>query len=209
MLTDTVFDRDRHLFHSPTIIQVVDEAVGFLLESPVNALPPSARFDGAGVYALYYCGDFAPYAKLAALNHDECVHPIYVGKAVPPGWRQARNTVANAASLQQRLREHARNIELTKNLKTSDFACRFIIMEGQESNLISTVEAELIRRFTPLWNSVVDGFGNHDPGRGRYNQSLSEWDVLHPGRAWAKKLTGKRPSIHEITTKIQNATAAW
>lgn len=209
VLIETEFDRNRHLFRSPTIIQIVDEAVGFLLKSPVNVLPPIVRFDVAGVYALYYFGQFAPYARLAALNRDECMRPIYVGKAVPPGWRQARNTVINAASLQQRLREHARNIELTKNLKTSDFACRFMIMEGQESNLISTVESELIRRFTPLWNSVVDGFGNHDPGRGRYSQSPSEWDVLHPGRVWAKKLTGKRPSLRMITAKIEQATAAW
>lgn len=209
MLIETEFDRNRHLFRSPTIIQIAAEAVGFLLETPVNDLPPSARFDGAGVYALYYFGDFAPYAKLAAVNRDECIRPIYVGKAVPPGWRQARNTVSNAASLQQRLREHARNIVATQNLKARDFACRFMIMEGQESNLISTVESELIRRYTPLWNSVVDGFGNHDPGSGRYNQSPSEWDVLHPGRAWAKKLTGKRPALKTIATKIQRATAAW
>jgi hypothetical protein len=209
MLIETEFDRNQHLFRSPTIIQVVDEAVKFLLDSPVPTLPPSAKFDGAGVYALYYFGKFAPYARLSTLNHDECIRPIYVGKAVPPGWRQACNTVVNAASLQQRLREHARNIDLTKNLKVSDFACRFMIMEGQESNLISTVESELIRRFTPLWNSVVDGFGNHDPGSGRYNQSPSEWDVLHPGRAWAKKLTGKRPTLKTITAKIQRATEAW
>jgi hypothetical protein len=209
MLIETKFDRNRHLFRSPTIIQVVDEAVGFLLTSPLQALPPAAKFDGPGVYALYYYGDFALYAKLAALNREDCVRPIYVGKAVLPGWRQARNTTIKASSLQQRLREHARNIAATKNLKVMDFVCRFMIMEGQESNLISTVESELIRRYTPLWNSVVDGFGNHDPGRGRYNQSPSEWDVIHPGRAWAKKLTGRRPALKTITAKIQRATEAW
>lgn len=208
MLIETEFDRKRHLFRSPTIIQVVDEAIDFFLNSPVHTLPLSAKFAGAGVYALYYFGSFAPYAKLAALNHNEFARPIYVGKAVPPGWRQARNLAINASSLQQRLREHARNIETAKNLNGTDFVCRFMIMEGQESNLISTVESELIRRFTPLWNSVVDGFGNHDPGQGRYNQSPSEWDVLHPGRAWAKKLTGKRPATKTILAQIQNAMTA-
>jgi hypothetical protein len=80
-----------------------------------------------------------------------------------------------------------------------------MILEGQESDLISTVEAELIRRYNPLWNSRIDGFGNHDPGSGRYAQALSEWDVLHPGRPWAAKLTGKRPNLRTIVAKIREA----
>ncbi len=86
MLPETEFDRSRHLFRSSAIIQVVGEAVDFLLNSPVHPLPPAARFDGAGVYALYYLGSFEPYARLASLNRDNFRRPIYVGKAVPPGW---------------------------------------------------------------------------------------------------------------------------
>jgi hypothetical protein len=126
---------------------------------------------------------------------------------VPPGWRQARKTEVSSSSLYGRLREHARNIKETDNLKIEGFACRFMILEGQESNLIGTVESELIRRFTPLWNSVIDGFGNHDPGSGRYNQSPSEWDILHPGRKWAAKLTGKPSTVKKIKAKIHRATA--
>jgi hypothetical protein len=203
------FNRDKHTFRSLAILTVVGEAVDFLINSPVHRLPPPVRFNGAGIYALYYTGAFEPYAKLTAMNRDGFLRPIYVGKAVPPGWRQARNIEGSANSLYNRLREHARNIELAKNLNVTDFACRFAIMEGQESNLISTVESEMIRRFTPVWNSVVDGFGNHDPGKGRYNQSLSEWDTLHPGRAWAKKLTGKRPTAMAIIAKILDATSSF
>ena len=50
---------------------------------------------------------------------------------------------------------------------------------------------------------VVDGFGNHDPGSGRYNQAKSEWDVLHPGRPWIKKLTGIPPNLEQIEAKIE------
>ncbi len=32
-------------------------------------------------------------------------------------------------------------------------------------------------------NKIIDGFGNHDPGKGRYNQLRSRWDKLHPGRS--------------------------
>ena len=77
-----------------------------------------------------------------------------------------------------------------------------MILNGIESDLIVPVEAELIRHFRPLWNTTVDGFGNHDPGSGRYNQARSEWDVMHPGRPWADHLTGVAPELEIITAKI-------
>jgi len=54
-------------------------------------------------------------------------------------------------------------------------------------------------------NFDMDGFGNHDPGKGRYNQAQSEWDVLHPGRSWVKRLTGASPSQAEVAAKAQQA----
>jgi hypothetical protein len=45
----------------------------------------------------------------------------------------------------------------------------------------------LIEHHQPVWNKIIDGFGNHDPGKGRYNQQRSAWDTLHPGRSWASK----------------------
>lgn len=56
------------------------------------------------------------------------------------------------------------------------------------SAIISVVESVLINRYQPIWNTKIDGFGNHDPGKGRYEQAKSEWDKIHPGRAWAEKL---------------------
>jgi hypothetical protein len=78
-----------------------------------------------------------------------------------------------------------------------------MILEGATSDLVVPVEAELIRRYAPLWNSVVDGFGNHDPGKGRYNQARSEWDVLHPGRPWAERLTGESPRLEDVIAKVR------
>jgi Eco29kI restriction endonuclease len=48
----------------------------------------------------------------------------------------------------------------------------------------------LIKLSQPLWNVALDGFGNHDPGKGRYEQAKSDWDVIHPGRIWAKRCKG-------------------
>lgn len=38
-----------------------------MLMTDVQPLPPT-KFIGAGVYAIYYRGDYAPYRKLAELN---------------------------------------------------------------------------------------------------------------------------------------------
>ena len=57
------------------------------LQDPVPlALVP--EFDGAGVYALYYHGKFPAYKALAAVNADQLIEPIYIGKASPSGARK-------------------------------------------------------------------------------------------------------------------------
>ena len=82
-----------------------------------------------------------------------------------------------------------------------------MILNDVESDLVVPVEATLIRRYKPLWNVIVDGFGNHDPGAGRYNQAKSGWDVLHPGRIWAERLTGVEPNLSNIIIKVQSHLA--
>lgn len=121
-----------------------------------------------------------------------------------PGWRQGRDAIKeNEPALYRRLNEHARSINSVKNLETSDILCRFIVLKSQEADLISTVEAAMTRKYNPLWNSHIDGFGNHDPGRGRYEQARSEWDVLHPGRVWADRLQGIPPAKEKIIQKVE------
>ena len=78
-----------------------------------------------------------------------------------------------------------------------------MIFKEETVNLISTIESSLIRQYSPLWNSIIDGFGNHDPGKGRYNQAVSEWDFLHPGRIWVERLTGQKPELKQILEKIR------
>lgn len=77
-----------------------------------------------------------------------------------------------------------------------------IIFEDESSDMISTIEAALIKLNQPLWNVVVDGFGNHDPGRGRYEQAKSDWYVIHPGRLWADRCNGIPRSGAIIFSKI-------
>jgi len=198
-------DIERHTFRSPAFRSVVEEAIAFFEGTPAYELPPPGRFVGCGVYALYYRGGYELYAGIARPNRDACALPIYVGKAMPPGWRAARVSATERGSLSGRLREHARSIQQTRNLDIGDFRCRFMILQDTEGDLIVPVEAALIRKYRPLWNSVVDGFGNHDPGKGRYNQARSEWDLLHPGRLWAERLTGASPVWEEVVAKVRAA----
>lgn len=132
--------------------------------------------------------------------------PIYVGKAVPRGWRQGRNLSSGDSSyeLYSRLIDHSHSINNSENLDIEDFYCRFMILENAAASMIGTVEAALIRHYMPIWNCCIDGFGNHDPGSGRYNQAKSDWDVLHPGREWADRCIGECASLSDVKSKILN-----
>ena len=197
------FDRSKHVFHSDAFSEIIKDTIRFFNGTPVHLLPPPESFIGAGVYALYYIGESPYYKRLYELNRLSFVQPIYVGKAVPRGWRQARvHEVSN--ELYSRLTDHHNSINQVGNLKIEDFRCRFMILEDASVDLIGTVEAALIRQYTPIWNSCIDGFGNHDPGSGRYDQAKSDWDILHPGRKWANRLRGNHPSENEIITKAEN-----
>jgi hypothetical protein len=197
------FDRNFHIFQSPKFQSVVNDAINFFAETPVHRLPPPQPFLGSGVYGLYFMGNYEFYASIARVNRDACSQPIYIGKAVPQGWRTGRSIGMQRQDLYKRLREHARSIQQVVNLQVDDFQCRFMILAEIESDLVVPVEAELIRRYKPLWNTVIDGFGNHDPGSGRYNQARSPWDILHPGRPWVERLTGESQSIEVVVARIQ------
>lgn len=195
------FDRAKHVFRSDAFAEIIKDTIRFFNGTPVQLLPPPENFTGAGVYALYYIGKSRIYAPLHEANRIRYDLPIYVGKAVPHGWRQGRSQkVSN--ELFQRLGDHFKSIQAANNLTPADFRCRFMILEDAAVDMISTVEAALIRQYTPLWNSTIDGFGNHTPGKGRFRQAKSDWDVLHPGRAWAAKCTGEAATLSKVNEKV-------
>lgn len=162
-----------------------------LLAQNIQPLPPQP-FVGAGIYAIYYVGNFPLYREITQRNcEDQYSCPIYVGKAVPAGARKGGFGlgVDPKQVLWKRLGEHAKSIDQAENLNLADFKCRFLVVEDI---WIPLGEALLIEMFSPLWNQKIDGFGNHDPGKGRHQQQRSSWDVIHPGRPWAEKLRAPR-----------------
>jgi hypothetical protein len=199
------FDRSEHVYRNDAFAELVKDAVRFFNGTPVQSMPPTESFCGTGVYAIYYTGQNALYKKYATLNRLSYNYPIYVGKAVPKGWRQSRishNDGNLSRELYTRLKEHSRNISTVSDLLLSDFSCRFVIFEQEGSDMISTIEAALIKLNRPLWNTSLDGFGNHDPGSGRYEQAKSDWDVIHEGRTWAKKCKGRAKDKRSVISLI-------
>lgn len=195
-----MFDINNHIakISDKKIEEVVKPAFVFFEGTPYYQLSNLPRFEGAGVYALFLKSTTGTcYAESLP-----SMYPVYIGKAVPSGSRQGRSSGAGAA-LRTRLGKHLRSIEQTDNLDSNTFLCRFMILQGQATDMISAIESYLIRHYNPLWNSYIDGFGINAPGAGRYNQSPSEWDTLHPGRYYAKQLTGECRDLNQIMIKIK------
>jgi len=173
-----------------------------LLDTDAQSLPP-IPFIGAGVYAIYYTGSFSAYEQLAKMNRDGIFrYPIYVGKAVPPGARKGGLglEVEPGQALHKRLMEHAESIKATTNLDIEDFYCRFLAVDDI---WIPLAESMLIERFKPVWNRILDGFGNHDPGKGRYQGMMPQWDCLHPGRIWAGRLQPCAYTSEQLKKRVE------
>lgn len=160
-------------------------------------------FHGAGIYAIYYRGDFEAYERIGSQNQGaDPVAPIYVGKAIPAGGRKGGSAPegTHTKALCNRLREHAESIAATNNLKIEDFLCRYLVVDDI---WIPLGESLLIAKFAPIWNTLIDGFGNHDPGKGRYEGMRPKWDVLHPGRAWAEKCQDRSETAVQIEREVK------
>lgn len=162
-------------------------------------------FPGAGVYAIYYTGSLSVYSLLGMANEDgRFAVPIYVGKAVPAGARKGVAVATATRALASRLRQHASSVGAATNLNIEDFHARWLICEPI---WIPLGESLLIGRFAPVWNTIVDGFGNHDPGRGRHAGMVSRWDVLHPGRPWAHKYQTRTETQGHIDADVKEYLA--
>ena len=198
------FKREEYVYVNDRFSELLKDAVRFFHGTPVLPLPLDTPFCGAGVYAIYCIarkGIYKTYGE--KINRTYYDVPIYVGKAVPAGWRQNRivDEVAGNA-LYGRLKQHAESIKNGKGLSIADFVCRFAILEGETANMIAALEAAIIAEHTPLWNSVIDGFGNHDPGKKRVTGKRPQWDCLHPGRPWAMRMTGEEFPVAELRRRV-------
>jgi hypothetical protein len=174
-----------------------------LLLCPIASMNQIGELVGAGVYAIYYTGAFDAYRPVAEKNQNERFEqPIYVGKAVPKGARKGGLSfdAAKGRALRDRLRQHASSISEATNLDLADFYFRSLVVDDI---WIPLGENMMIEQFRPIWNLVIDGFGNKDPGMRRATQYKSPWDVLHPGRQFAEKLANGGLTAQTFTMRLK------
>lgn len=183
-----------------------------LAESIVRAVleteaVPMSNLDGivgAGVYIIYYSGDFPPYQLIKEKNVNGAFErPIYIGKAIPSGGRKggiSEDAAAKGKALRDRLSQHYVSINESENLNAADFHYRYLTVDDI---WIPLGENMLIEQFKPLWNRALDGFGNKDPGNRRKEQYRSPWDVVHPGRKFAEKLAIHPRTATELEQDIK------
>ncbi|MDS4019372.1 MAG: Eco29kI family restriction endonuclease [Candidatus Competibacter sp.] len=174
-----------------------------LLGQAVIAMTAIEEVRGAGVYAIYYTGPLPAYDPVAARNRNgEFGQPIYVGKAIPKGGRKGGITpdASMGTALRDRLRQHAASVEQASNLDLGDFYYRCLVVDDI---WIPLGENMLIETFRPIWNIVIDGFGNKNPDNRRATQYRSPWDVLHPGRSFADKLADGGMTPVDVVRKLE------
>ncbi len=174
-----------------------------ILEKEAEPLGGLAKFQGAGVYAIYYSGGLELYKRIRCSTPVPATGvPVYVGKAVPDGARKGVKGLEKKPgnSLFKRLSDHAKSVDAALDLELGDFWCRHLVVDDI---WIPLGEALLIARFTPVWNTIVDGFGNHNPGKGRREGLRPRWDTLHPGREWATKFKERPESRETIANEVR------
>lgn len=166
----------RPAYYDPLGTENVTSAICRELErQPLIPLTPTIdRFDGAGLYAIYYRGsDFDLYAPLA--GHKI---PVYVGQA------RSRNSATGAATrakdpLWRRTQQHSASIDGAGNLALTDFGVRLLLLPDVHADL---GENGLRVFYRPVWNAILTGFGSHEQGPTTRQSRRSAWDTIHPGR---------------------------
>jgi hypothetical protein len=166
-----------------------------LMSRPLTPITDLPEFRGTGIYAIYFTGESSLYEFVSS---PEPSVPLYVGKASPPGARKGLADPTSSDGLRNRLRQHRRSLDAAQNLDASDFVVRYLVADDLFTPL---AESLMIRTFVPVWNVVVEGFGNHNPGRGRAAGQKPAWDVLHPGRPWADELSSGSV-IEDIAARV-------
>jgi hypothetical protein len=177
---------ERKKFNPLALDSIAETMVTELLKMNPVRLDQIVPFEGSGVYAIYYSGSSELYMRIALENRGgKWDWPIYAGKA----------------KAFERLRQHAQSIHEVRNLSIEDFWCRFLVTE---EIFIPLCENLLIKRYKPIWNEVITGFGPKVVGKERTSQQTSMWDMLHPGRHGRGSAPNRRfKSVSDIRGKLE------
>ena len=185
---------------------LAESVVRELLEVPISPLESLNSFEGAGVYAIYYTGDFDSYRRHKnELESGIFDKPIYVGKAAPKGSRKGGDLDAlPGRALYSRLKKHLASLRYANNLDSHDFYFRYLVVDDI---WVPLGESLLISKYRPVWNVTIEGFGINAPGNGREAQKRSQWDTLHPGRPYVENLVPAIMSQEQIIASLESSSS--
>lgn len=189
------------IFNPLDKIHLAESIASALLDCELIKFPLN-KFMGVGIYAIYYSGRFELYQPLKKYQNPIL---IYVGKAIPEGSRKGYDIEESLKSskLFERIKEHEKNLRSVSNLNIDDFHIRFLIVDDV---WIPLGESLMIQKYNPIWNTIVEGFGNHVPGGRRKDGSRPIWDMVHPGREWALRHPPNPKGIEYCAEEIRRLT---
>jgi len=149
--------RDVSTPYDPLDLRTLAESmVQVVLEQKVYPLGDVPSFEGAGVYVIYYTGDYEPYKSIAQKNKGrKWNQPIYVGEAARKGGRKGGVLAVGPAGkvLLSRLKNHVDSI---RGLRISKWKT-FLSLSGSEGLLYSALRIALSCRMRS--QLAIDGFG--------------------------------------------------
>jgi hypothetical protein len=182
-------------YYDPMDTENITSAVCRELErQPLVPLTPQiARFNGSGLYAIYYVGSGEPlYAPLSQYKI-----PVYAGQAL--SHNSATGTAARTQNpLWQRVRGHGRSVT-GGGLRLNEFGVRLLRMPDVHADL---GENGLRVTYEPVWNAILRGFGSNEQGSTTRKSARTKWDTVHPGR---RRTYGENP--HDRDELVAQAKA--
>ncbi|WP_204060603.1 Eco29kI family restriction endonuclease [Microbispora corallina] len=136
--------------------------------------PEIPRFNGSGLYAIYYRGaSVGLYEPLVPYKI-----PIYVGQAESHNSATGRGA-RTPDRLWKRISGHKRSI-IEGGLPIEEFGVRLLRLPDVHANL---GENALRVNYLPVWNAVLPGFGSNEQGSSTRRSARTKWDTVHQGRS--------------------------
>ena len=151
------FKVEDRFYHNEAFAELCKDAVRAFNGTPVCELPPPC-FAGSGVYAIYCTAKTGLYERYGnKVNRMGYNVPIYVGKAVPQGWRQSRTAGIDRLSLDEQMVFWLGLIKSSIGLEAADFQLRSHCCNVAEIGLAHSIHQLMQDTYRPLWNNVFKG----------------------------------------------------
>ena len=147
MSKDRRLPREFNPLHPRNLARGIADALN---DEPLLPLPPAERFEGAGVYALYYLGQFEPYETDRRREETDLCRQ--------GGSRRDRVQGSHRISMRLLARYSLADSRSTRNQLTqprtwtsADFKYRALVVDPFYANV---AEVLLIQRWKPIWNKA-------------------------------------------------------